>query len=71
MLTLGIIIGFIIGIVAGYYSLVAYAKYISGMSDDEIEDVGALMIKASKNRRSTISVETEDGYVDEIVLDYK
>lgn len=71
MLTLGIIIGFIIGIVAGYYLLLAYAKYVSGMSDDEIEDVGALILKAGQNRRSTISLETEDGYVDEIVLDYK
>lgn len=64
MLVIAIIGGFIAGVIAGYFMLMAYVKHVANMTYDELCEVGTMTIKAGNNRVSTLTLCTEDGGTD-------
>lgn len=62
---------FILGVIAGIAAFVAFAKWTSGMSVDELADTGAMLIDASKNRETTIALVRNDEVVDAYTLEEK
>lgn len=69
MLVIAIIGGFIAGVIAGYYMLLAYVKHVANMTNDELCEAGTMMLKAGNNRVSTLTLCTEDGGTDVMIFE--
>lgn len=68
MFIIGMIVGIIIGAIAMYHGIVWFAQKITGMSIDEMEDCGNLMIEAGANRESAIVLYHDDTELNKVLL---
>ena len=71
MLVIAFITTFIMGAAAMFGLLHVCAKYVYNMSYDEMAEFADIGVKAGHNRTSTITLCTEDGDTDFMILEDK
>ena len=71
MFIIGMIVGMIIGAIATSPGIVWFTQKITGMSIDEMEDCGNLMIEAGANRESAIVIYHDDAELNRVTLKEK
>ena len=71
MLVIAFIGTFIMGAAAMFGLLYAFAKWLYNMSSDEIAEFVEIGVKAGHNRTSTITLCTDDGDTDFMILEDK
>ena len=69
MFWIGLIVGIIIGAIVCHFGMIMYAMKATGMSIDEMEDCGLLLIDAGQNRESAIVLYHDDDELDRVVLE--
>ena len=71
MLVIAFIATFIMGAIAMFGLLYVFAKHFYNMSYDEMAEFVELGVKAGHNRTSTLTLCTEDGDTDFMILEDK
>lgn len=71
MLVIAFIATFIMGAIAMFGFLEAFAKHFYNMTSDEMAEFAELGAKAGHNRTSTLTLCTDDGDTDVMLLEDK